>query len=117
MDVVWAAGGAEVTARDVAGVLEEYAYTTVATVLNRLSRKGVVRRRMDGRTTKFAPLGTAAERAAAAMTGALEESGDRDGALARFVELMAADDRAALRRALSHGPEASSGLPTSVPAS
>jgi predicted transcriptional regulator len=100
MDVVWSAAGSEITARDVSDVLDEYAYTTIATVLNRLSRKGVVRRRMDGRTTKFAPLGTPADRAAAVMADALDASGDRDGALARFAGSMSAEDRAALLRAL-----------------
>ncbi len=104
MDVVWAARGEEVTARAVADVLGEYAYTTVATVLNRLSRKGAVRRRMDGRTTKFAPVGTAADRTAAAMVDALDASGDRGGALVRFAESMAPEDREALLRAVVHAP-------------
>lgn len=103
MDVVWAADGREVTARTVADALGQYAYTTVATVLNRLSRKGAVRRRLDGRTTMFAPVGTAADRTAAAMVGMLEASGDRDGALRRFATSMTADDREALLRALAPG--------------
>lgn len=100
MDVVWSAGDGEVTARDVADTLDAYAYTTVATVLNRLSRKGAVRRRMDGRTTRFAAVGTPADRAAAAMADALDTSGDRSGALATFAARMSADDRKALLAAL-----------------
>lgn len=100
MDVVWGAGGSEITARDVADALGDYAYTTVATVLNRLSRKGAVRRRMDGRTTRYTAIGTPADRAAEAMADALEASGDRSGALAKFAAAMTADDRVALLRAL-----------------
>lgn len=100
MDVVWSAGGEEISARDVADALTGYAYTTVATVLNRLSRKGVVRRRLDGRTTKFAPVASRADRAAAAMVEALAASGDRQEALTRFAETVSGEDRDALLRAL-----------------
>lgn len=109
MDVVWSAGGVEVTARDVADTLSEYAYTTVATVLNRLSRKGAVRRRMDGRTTRFSAVGTPADRAASAMADALAASGDRGDALAKFAARMSADDREALLAALGAGTGAHSG--------
>lgn len=100
LNVVWAAGGGEVTAREVADVLDEYAYTTIATVLNRLSRKGAVARRMDGRSTRFAPVGTPADRAATTMLEVLEASGDRDGALARFAQTVSPSDREALIRGL-----------------
>ncbi len=101
MDVVWAAGPDEVSARAVADELGQYAYTTVATVLNRLSRKGAVRRRMEGRTTMFAAVGTAADRAAEAMADALAASGDRGSALAKFASTMATADRDTLMRALA----------------
>lgn len=101
MDVLWSHHGDEVTGRQVANALPGYAYTTVATVLNRLSRKGAVRRRMEGHTTHFSAIGTEADRAAAAMREALETSGDHEGALARFAETMSPHEAEALRRALS----------------
>ena len=49
MDILWEEPEGERTVRSVADVLPEYAYTTVATVLERLSQKGLVRRRKVGR--------------------------------------------------------------------
>ena len=100
MEVVWEAGDQEVTARQVADALDAYAYTTVATVLNRLSRKGTLRRRMEGRTTRFAALGSQADRAASAMVEALGSSDDRVGALERFAATVSPGDAEVLRRAL-----------------
>lgn len=100
MEVLWSADGREVTGRDVADELPVYAYTTVTTVLNRLSRKGAVRRRMERHTTHFAAVDTQANRAAAAMRDALDSSGDRHMSLLRFVESISPDDAEALRRAL-----------------
>jgi len=104
MDVLWASYGHEVTGRDVAEALPAYAYTTIATVLNRLSRKGAVRRHVEGRTARFSAIGTEVDRAAAAMREALEDSGDRDAALGRFVRTITPDEAATLRAALEHRP-------------
>ncbi len=100
MDVLWASYGREVTGRDVAAALPAYAHTTVVTVLNRLSRKGAVRRHIEGRTARFAAIDTQAARAAAAMREALEASGDPGAALGRFVRTLAPDEAATLRRSL-----------------
>lgn len=100
MDVLWAAYGGEVTGRDVAEALPSYAYTTVVTVLNRLSRKGAVRRRIEGRTAHFAAIETRADRAVAAMREALEDSGDAGAALGCFVRTITPDEAATLREAL-----------------
>ncbi len=100
MDVVWAAGNREVTAREVADALPVYAYTTVATVLNRLSRKGELRRRLDCRTNRFAAIETPTDRAASAMLEALGSGDDRRAVLERFARTMSSGDAAILRRAL-----------------
>jgi predicted transcriptional regulator len=100
MEVVWGAAGSELTVREVADALPAYAYTTIATVLSRLSRKGILRRRIDGRAAVFTPLGTQADRAVSAMLEALAASGDRDAALERFVGAVRVGDAAVLRRAL-----------------
>lgn len=105
MDVLWRHNGQEVTGRDVSDALPAYAYTTVATVLNRLSRKGAVRRRMERHTTHFSAIGTEADRAAAVMRAALEAAGDREHALIRFAEMMTPEEAEALRQALApHAP-------------
>ncbi len=100
MEVLWAAFGTELTGREVADALPRYAYTTVATVLNRMSRKGLVRRRMEGRTTHFAAIDTQADLAAAAMREALDASDDREAALARFAQTVTPAEAATLRHVL-----------------
>lgn len=102
MEVLWASYGSERTGRQVADALPGYAYTTVGTVLSRLSRKGAVRRRVDGRTAWFAAVDTRTERAAAAMRRLLDDgdAGDPDAVLGEFVQSMAPHDAAVLRAAL-----------------
>jgi predicted transcriptional regulator len=90
----------------VANALSRYAYTTVATVLDRLTHKGLVRRRMEGRTILFAATGNGATHTAALTHDALEETGDPSAALGRFAETLSDSEAAALRRALD-GPKRS----------
>jgi hypothetical protein len=58
MMILWERGDDELTGRQVADALPEHAYTTVATVLDRLVHKGLVRRRKLGRSIRFAAVGT-----------------------------------------------------------
>ena len=97
MDVLWGGYGRELTGRDVADALPAYAFTTVATVLNRLSRKGDVRKRMEDGKARFAAIHTQADRAATTMRNALSSSDDRRETLARFTASMTADEVEALR--------------------
>jgi BlaI family transcriptional regulator, penicillinase repressor len=46
----------EATVADIQAALGDKAYTTLATVLGRLERAGMVARRMDGRTAVYTPL-------------------------------------------------------------
>jgi predicted transcriptional regulator len=100
MDVLWSAQGGELTGREVADHLPDYAYTTVATVLDRLSQKGEVRKRSAGGRIRFAAVRTGASHAAQAMREALGAADDVEGTLADFVARMAPEERRALRRAL-----------------
>lgn len=108
MDVLWSAPGAELTGRAVADRLGEYAYTTVATVLDRLAQKGEVRRRTDGRVKLYAATGTAATHVARAMRDALATADDPLEALRDFVTSIPVEQleilRTALRRAGRRGP-------------
>lgn len=101
MAVVWAAGAREVTARAVADELDRFAYTTIATVMNRLSRKGVLHRRMEGHVTQFTAAESPADRAAAAMRDALAGAGDPGATLRRFAELLEPAELEAFREAVS----------------
>ncbi len=100
IDILWEAPGRELTGRDVADVLPDYAYTTVATVLDRLARKGLVRRRRDGRTIRFVATGTGATHTAVLMHEALEATSDPGAALVRFTETISPEEAEVLRRAL-----------------
>jgi predicted transcriptional regulator len=99
MGLLWEKGG-ELSVRSVAELLPEYAYTTVATVLDRLVHKRLVSRRMVGRTVRFTANGTQGTHAAVLMHEALATSGDVDDALERFTETLSPSEADALAHAL-----------------
>ena len=80
MDILWEEPDRELSGRDVADALPDYAYTTVATVLDRLVHKGLVHRRMDGRTIRFTTVGTRGAHTAVLMHEALAADHDADAA-------------------------------------
>lgn len=106
MEVLWAreepasvrAVHAELTDRGLA-------YTTVMTVLSRLTTKRVVRRHRQGRAWLYAPAANREEYVAELMLEALELTGDRGSALVRFAESMSNDEAKALRQALERGEQ------------
>ena len=107
MNVLWEQDDHELTGREVADVISENAYTTVATVLDRLVHKGLVRRRMDGRLIRFAAVGTQGAHTAVLMHKALAADQDPDSALSRFAETLSPEEAAVLRQsleALEFGP-------------
>ena len=103
------AGGAvarTATARQVAdrlGADRQLAYTTVLTVLDRLERKGLVRRLRERRAHRYAPIATREAYAAELMLQALGSASDRDAALVRFVDAVSPEEAEVLRRALRGG--------------
>src|SRR5919205_1508617 len=101
MAVLWANPDGT-TAR---GVLEalpgpELAVTTVLTVLDRLGRKGLVRREPEGRGHRYFAAQSRVDFLTAVMADALDSSDDRGALLARFVGSIGADDTHLLRRLL-----------------
>ncbi len=105
MDMIWEANGSELTGRDIADAAPEYAYTTIATVLDRLVSKGLLERRMVNRTNRYSPIGTGAAHAAAMMHKMLEATHDPAGALSRFAETLSGSEAAALMGALKTSDE------------
>jgi len=83
-----------------ADVLPDYAYTTVATVLDRLVHKGLVHRRMDRRTIRFTTIATRGTHTAVLMHEALSVDPDADAALVRFAETLSPSEAAVLCGAL-----------------
>src|SRR5919198_6035663 len=117
METLWdltgpTTGRSDVTARQVVERLaarRSLAYTTVLTVLDRLERKGLVRRPREGRPHRYAPAATREAYAAELMLEALGRASDRHAALVRFVDAVSPREAEVLRRVLageSPSPEA-----------
>jgi predicted transcriptional regulator len=100
MDVLWEESDREMTGREVADRFPENAYTTVVTVLDRLGHKGLVRRRLDGRSIRFTVVGTRGVHTAVLMREDLMAGRDTDSALVRFAQTLSPSQAAVLRRAL-----------------
>jgi predicted transcriptional regulator len=100
MEVLWAKNGGELTGREVTDALSDYAYTTVATVLDRLVHKGLVRRRLDGRIIRFSAIGTRSAHTAVLMHEALVVDDDTNAALTQFARTLSPEEVGVLRKAL-----------------
>ena len=100
LGLVWDLPDPEPTGRAVADALPAHAYNTVATVLDRLVNNGLLTRRLDGRTIRFAPVGVRGAHTAVLMRQALAADGDPGAALARFAETLSPSEVTVLLRAL-----------------
>jgi predicted transcriptional regulator len=101
MDVLWDASE-WLTVRQVSEQLTErdLAHTTVMTVLDRLSKKGFARRERDGRAWRYRASESREAYVAELMLSALDQTGDRQAALARFVRSVSGAEARALLGAL-----------------
>lgn len=73
------------------------AYTTIATVLTNLERKGLVQRQRQGRSVFHAPVVSREQHTARLMQTALANGGDRAASILHFVEGIDDGDIALLR--------------------
>lgn len=99
MKILWRAAPA--TVREVHNELTRQsplAYTTVMTVMDRLWRKGVLRRDPRGRAFEYSPVQSEAEYTAGLMHELLSRARDRKAALAHFARGMRKRDEAELLR-------------------
>lgn len=101
MDVLWDAD-VPLTVREVSVRLTErnLAHTTVMTVLDRLSKKNFAMRQRDGRAWRYCPAATREAYVAELMLTALDQTGDRTAALARFAQSVSGVEADVLRDAL-----------------
>jgi len=101
MDVLWEAAD-PLSVREVSSQLtdRDLAHTTVMTVLDRLAKKGFVRRQRVGRAWRYRPAETREAYVAELMLTALDQTGDRQAALTRFARSVSGAEAAALRAAL-----------------
>lgn len=99
LHILWDHG--ELTVREVIAYLPgEPAYTTIATVLRQLGKKGLVTINKEGRTARHATLLSREAYTAEVMDQALEASQNRTASILHFVDTMEADDRELLREYL-----------------
>src|SRR5450755_3099669 len=101
MDVLWESE-TQLTVRQVGSRLtdRDLAHTTVMTVLDRLAKKGFARRGRDGRAWRYRAAATREAYVTELMLNALDQTGDRPAALARFARSVSGSEARALRRAL-----------------
>lgn len=96
MDVLWDHG--PVTVREVINRLGgTSAYTTIATVLGNLDRKGLVTITRQQHSTRYAARLSRQARAADLMGHVLDASRDRTASILHFVDTMPESDLALLR--------------------
>jgi BlaI family transcriptional regulator, penicillinase repressor len=102
MEVLWQTESS-LTVRQVSHGLTQrnLAHTTVMTVLDRLAKKGFARRERDGRAWRYRPAATREAYVAELMLTALDQTGDRDAALARFAQSVSGAEAIVLREALA----------------
>lgn len=108
MDHLWSLGpdAPGVTVRevhDVLGTQRDLAYTTLMTVLDRLSKKGVVERERDGRAWRYIPAASRDQLTAETMRRTLDHLGstDRRSALLHFLDDSSPEEIDELRAALA----------------
>jgi predicted transcriptional regulator len=100
LGVVWDLPDPEPTGREVADALPTHAYTTVATVLDRLVNKGLLNRRRDGRPIRFTPIGVRGAHTAVVMRQALAADSDPGAALVCFANTLSSSEMVVLLGAL-----------------
>ncbi len=111
MDVLWEAAE-PLSVREVSGLLtdRDLAHTTVMTVLDRLAKKGFARRERNGRAWHYRAAESREAYVTELMLSALDQTGDRQAALARFARSVSGTEAETLLRALSALGEARQGL-------
>lgn len=110
MDRLWALDASDsdaaLTVRDIHESISQerdIAYTTVMTVLDRLTKKGLVTRERDGRAWRYQAVSTSEEITAQLLREGLEhiESSDRRAAMMHFLDAASAEEIDDLKAALA----------------
>jgi predicted transcriptional regulator len=107
--VLLADGGAMTPAQVRRALGADLAYTTVMTVLARLSTKGVVTRERAGRAFAYRAVVEEDEIAAHQIRRLLDSKGDRAAVLSRFVGTLSAEDERLLADLLRRTDEPGNG--------
>jgi predicted transcriptional regulator len=105
LECLWAADGPLAPREVLDQVDPDLAYTTVVTILTRLTDKGLVTRERAGRSFVYQPEITEADLVAGKMSAALAAAGDRQATLSRFVEGLSKREARNLRALLDGAQE------------
>lgn len=98
MEVVWTNSSSALTVRDVGEHFPDHAYTTILTVLSRLSAKGFLQETKQGRLNTFTATASREDYITGLILDALSNTENRQAALAHFVEALAPSDRSFFRK-------------------
>ncbi len=108
MDVLWGCDDELCTRRVLERLRADLAYTTVATVLTNLTRKGMLERTSAARSWAYRPTTGRAEYVAGCMLQTLRAAPDCAEALQQLVRHLGPDERAALAAELGRERDAPS---------
>lgn len=101
MEILWESTDLMTVRQVGAGLVDrDLAHTTVMTVLDRLAKKGFVKRERAGRAWRYRPAETREAYVTELMLTALDQTGDRQAALTRFASSISGTEADALHAAL-----------------
>ncbi len=103
MEVVWNEPSIAFTVREVNGHFPNHAYTTIMTVLSRLTSKGFLVEEKEGRLNTFRATASREDYITGLIMEALSSTSDRQAVLARFAQSLRASDRSFFRQIFSRG--------------
>jgi predicted transcriptional regulator len=100
MEVFWSSPTTPRTVRDVHEQFPDHAYTTIMTVLSRLTKKGFLREEKRGRVNTFLETAAREDYITGLIMEALSSTNDREAVLARFADGLAANEKSLFRALL-----------------
>ncbi len=106
MEIHWSRMSENLTVRDVAAHFPDHAYTTILTVLTRLSVKGFLIESKQGRLNTFRARAPREDYVTSLIMEALSSTPDRQAVLARFAEELPASDVRFFRKIFQRRPPA-----------
>jgi len=98
MDVIWSEPGTAMTVREMNDHFPDHAYTTILTVLSRLTVKGFLLEQKVGRLSTFRASASREDYITSLILDALNDTDDRRAALAHFAKALPASDKSFFRR-------------------
>jgi predicted transcriptional regulator len=98
MEIMWTSPSEALTVREVGEYFPDHAYTTILTVLSRLSNKAFLKETKQGRLNAFTATASREDYITGLIMDALAHTEDRQAALSHFAEALAPIDRSFFRK-------------------